>query len=337
MRRVSIPSTAVLAAVSLASFAKADDRAGAQQAFQEGRDLMAAGRVAEACPKFAAAAELSQTAGVRLNLAECYAKIGKNASAWAKADEALALAERAGDSPAADLARSQMAALRPTLGYLTIAVAKGSVAPGLEVTLDGRKILAALWGTAFPVDRGEHEIAAKAPGHKPWSSKATVTEAGARVSVAVPVLAAEPPSGAEGRATAQPLVPPSEPTPDRGISGGGWPRGAAHTLALVSGGLGVVGLGLGTGFGLDASEKKSQYEAQMTGGRCGDQACAATSKNAVNSADASTVAFVVGGALVAAGVVLWIAAPGHDAKEHAVAVTPIAGPQGMGASVSGSW
>jgi thioredoxin-like negative regulator of GroEL len=66
----------------------ADDRAIAQQVFQEARELMAAGKFVEACPKFAAAAQLSPTAGVRLNLSDCYAALGKVASAWGKADEA---------------------------------------------------------------------------------------------------------------------------------------------------------------------------------------------------------------------------------------------------------
>jgi hypothetical protein len=337
MRHLLFASIVVLAALPLARSANADDRAIASQAFQEGRDLMAAGRVAEACPKFAAAAELSQTAGVRLNLAECYAKLGKTASAWAKADEALALAERAADSAAADLARAQMATLKPTLSYLTIVLAKESALPGTEVTLDGQKILEALWGTEFPVDRGEHEVTAKAPGHRPWSSKATVIEAGARVSVAVPALDVEEPSGAEVHATAQPIMAPSEPTLDRGVSGGAWSRGTAHTLALVSGGLGVVGLAIGAGFGIDASSKKSQYEGQMTDGHCNNQGCATTSTNAMNSANASTVAFVAGGVLAAAGVVLWVTAPGNNSKEGSVAVMPMVNAQGIGAGISGSW
>jgi hypothetical protein len=309
----------------VASRAQADDRAIAQQAFQEGRELMAAGKVAQACPKFAAAAQLSQTAGVRLNLAECYAKLGKTASAWAKADEALAIADRAGDAAAAGVARDQMAALKPKLSYLTLAVDRDTAPPGFEVRLDGEKLPDAVWGTAFPVDPGEHQATATAPGRQPWSSRTTVTGAGVQASVTVPSLAV------------QASAPRAESSQEHGASGGGWSRGTVHALALASGGLGLVGLGVGAWFGLQASSQKSQYEQHKVNGACVDEQCVTISKDAVSSATVSTVGFVAGGVLAAAGLALWVTAPERGAEGHAVAVVPVAGPQGVGAGISGSW
>ena len=104
------------------------------------------------------------------------------ASAWAKANEALALAERSGDAAAVTLARDQMSALRPKLSYVTIAVSKETAPPGLEIALDGEKIPEGVWGTALPVDPGDHTVSAKAPDHGPWSTKATVTGPGERAN-----------------------------------------------------------------------------------------------------------------------------------------------------------
>lgn len=326
----SLPFTLalVLTSVVVAARASADDRAIAQQAFQEGRDLMAAGNVAEACPKFAAAAQLSQTAGVRLNLADCYAKLGKTASAWSKAGEALDLAERAGDTAAAGLARDQMTALKPNLSYMTITVAKGLALQGLEIALDGEKIPEPVWETAFPVDPGEHEIAARAPGRKPWSMKTIVAGAAARATVAVPALAVE---------SAPPAPQPASAAPEPSTAGGGWARGTAHTLAIVSGSVGLVGLGVGTTFGLVASSKKSDYQQHEANGHCIDAQCASISKDAVSAATLSTIGFVAGGVLAAAGVVLWLTAPSNRTEGRSAAIAPMAGPQGLGAGVSGSW
>jgi hypothetical protein len=333
MRSLLLSSVIVIAAVLGPSKARADDRAVAEQVFKEGRDLMAAGKVAEACPKFAAAAQLSQTAGVRLNLADCYAKLGKTASAWGKADEALTLAERAGDKAAADLARDQMAALKPTLSYLTIAVSKETAPQGMEVAVDDEKIPDAVWGTAFPVDPGLHRVTAKAPGRK-RSTKMVLMEAGAPSTVSV--LEAEHTAEAPPPSVVLP-VSRSQVGAESAVSGSGWSRGTAHTLALVSGGAGLVALAVGTGFGFDAISKKSDYQQHQVNGQCIDEQCVTLSTEAVNAATASTIGFVVGGLLAATGVVLWLTAPGKDAEGHAVAIEPLAGAQGAGAGLSGSW
>ncbi|HEX8793092.1 MAG TPA: hypothetical protein VF765_19240, partial [Polyangiaceae bacterium] len=97
--------------------ARADDRAAAQLLFDQGKELMAAGKTADACPKFEASAQLSHTPGVRLNLVDCWAAIGRTASAWAMAAEAIDLAERQGDQVAATAARQRHEALQKQLTY----------------------------------------------------------------------------------------------------------------------------------------------------------------------------------------------------------------------------
>ena len=95
--------------------------------------------------------------------------------------------------------------------------------------------------------------------------------------------------------------------------------------------------GRGRAFGLVAGSKKSEYQQHQAHGSCIDETCVTLSKDALSAANASTIAFVAGGALVATGLVLWLTAPGRAAEGHGVALVPTAGPQGAGVSVSGSW
>src|SRR6187402_336528 len=50
--------------------------------FQEGRDLMTAGKYAEACAAFDASQELKPDIGTLVNQANCREKTGQLASAW---------------------------------------------------------------------------------------------------------------------------------------------------------------------------------------------------------------------------------------------------------------
>src|ERR1700722_14021630 len=128
-RRSAMP--VVLGGILCALPARADDRATAQELFQQAKDLLAAGKTEDACTKFAAAADLVQTVGVRLNLAACYDKIGRTASAWTRYDEALTIAERTGDSAAAKFAEDARSAIVERLSYLSVTVSADAALAGL--------------------------------------------------------------------------------------------------------------------------------------------------------------------------------------------------------------
>ena len=72
------------------------DKATAEALFAEGRRLMSSGDYKTACPKFAASQKLDPGLGTSLNLADCYEKLGKTASAWAEFRDAAAAAHRVG-------------------------------------------------------------------------------------------------------------------------------------------------------------------------------------------------------------------------------------------------
>src|SRR6266498_1038121 len=60
----------------------AENRAAAQALFDLGRTLITSGRAEEACPKFEESQRLDPGVGTQLNLADCYDRTGRTASAW---------------------------------------------------------------------------------------------------------------------------------------------------------------------------------------------------------------------------------------------------------------
>ena len=170
------------------ALAQAEDQAGARALFTDGKRLMKAGKYAEACPKLEAAQKLYSSAGILLNLGDCYEKIGRTASAWTRFGEAASVAARSNRPDDADEARRRQEALEPALVRLTIRVS--SPVPGLVVSRDGVTLDEAIWGTTLPVDPGDHLVRAEAPGYEPWSTSVSITKRGDTTMVKVPKLSA---------------------------------------------------------------------------------------------------------------------------------------------------
>src|SRR5579883_366085 len=84
-RVAAAKSLSVLLACALAATARAvwaqDSEITATALFNEGRRLANQGRYNEACPKFAESQRLAPSGGTLMNLAECYERTGRTASA----------------------------------------------------------------------------------------------------------------------------------------------------------------------------------------------------------------------------------------------------------------
>ncbi|MCC6217293.1 MAG: PEGA domain-containing protein [Polyangiaceae bacterium] len=270
-----------------------EDQAAARSLFDEGRQLMAAGKHAEACPKFEAAQKLFNSTGILLNLADCYEKTGRLASAWTRFGEAASVAARAGRNEDAEEARARQAALAPKLSRLKLEVK----APkrGMKITRDGVPLAEAAWSSAIPVDPGEHDLQVEAPGYEAWRGKVDVATPGDTTTFEIPELKAAP-EGAEG----------GERGGTEGAGGAVEPDsagGSQGTIGLVLGGVGVVGMGVGGFLGLGAKSTYDEAEAAAGDDR------QTKSQDAVSQANVATIVFGVGAALAATGIVLWVTAP----------------------------
>lgn len=288
----------------------ADDKAAADALFDEARRLLQQRQYAPACEKLEASQKLDPAVGTLLNLADCYEKLGRTASAWATFRDTSALARKAGSAERERIARDRAQALEARLSYLTVIAWKGQ-----EVTIqrDGVALDPAVLGTALPVDPGTHEISAGAPGKRTWSTRVEVRADADRVSVSVPILGDEP--APELPLTATASEPPADANPARtaplqdAASSGSTQR----TLALISAAVGVAGIATGTIFGLKAAANWSDAKAQCPSARYAYPNCPASavklSDDAGTAGTVSTVSFIVGGAGVAAAAALWLTAP----------------------------
>src|SRR5690606_26902389 len=112
-----------------------------------------------------------------INLAECYEKQGRGATAWGTWLEAANLARQAGQADREDYARSRAKSAEAQLHRLVIVVPEESLVEGLRVTRSGVEVRPGAWGAALPVDPGEYEIKASAPGKVPFRTLVSI-EAG---------------------------------------------------------------------------------------------------------------------------------------------------------------
>ncbi|WP_437573662.1 hypothetical protein [Sorangium sp. So ce887] len=319
-RRRALALLSTLAALTaLAPAARAaeptrEERAAAVALFDEGRALMAAGKHAEACPKLAESHQIDPGIGTLFNLSDCYERIGRTATAWIGFRDVAAASLSAGQAERERVARARAAALEPRLSRLQIVVPKEAALSGLELTRDGVALGRALWGTAVPLDPGEHRVAAAAPGHEPWETKVVIDKPGV-VSVTVPALerAAEPDSAAGSGATSSVTVAPPPPARPP-VTAPPPPQGGSirRPIGMVGVGLGAVGLGVGTVLGFMA---KSTFDEATEGGhcdeegRCIDQTGLDLRGDAVRTGNLGTVVFIAGAVLAVGGAVLWITAP----------------------------
>ena len=85
--------------------------------------------------------------------------------------------------------------------------------------------------------------------------------------------------------------------------------GGQRIGALVVGGVGVVGLTVGSFFGLQALSKKSEADKTCAGPRCSTDEGVQFGNDAYAAGNLSTVGMVVGGVGLVAGAVLWFTAP----------------------------
>ncbi len=296
---------------------------------------MTAGALTEACPKFAESQKLDPGAGTLLNLAACYERNGQSASAWATYTDAAVAAEKSNRADWATKARTKASAIQPTLSKLSIMVPHTSEVAGLEVKRDGALIGTGEWAVAIPVDPGPHVVEASAPNKKKWTTTVQVGTKKDQVAVTVPSLedSGEAVAAVPGPAPVPAAAPANVKSPEKTEANDG---STQRTLGLAVVGVGVVGAALGTVFGLNATSKHSDAKASCNADQSSCTSVgAAQMKDARSAATLSTVAFIVGGAAIAGGAVIYLVAPKKERSSTLQALH--VSPSGTGIVLGGAW
>jgi hypothetical protein len=279
--------------------------------FEEGRRLLQKGKIDEACAKLGESQRLEPLSGTLLNLAACHEKQGKIATAWAEFGLVEQSSTIRGNESRAAEAKRRAADLAPKLSFLTITVAKG--ADAVAVKRDGLPVEPVQFGVRVPVDPGEHVVSAEAEGRLPFRRSVQIKPGGESVVLEVPALAPAPPKPAAPPPTA-PASPAAEAPPP---AAGGKP-----VLGYVAGGVGVVALGAGAFFGLQAaSAYQSAKDACPTRQACPSDAID-DREQAGRNAWLANVGVGVGLVGLAAGAYLLFIAPPKPAKSAGAAVAP---------------
>jgi hypothetical protein len=288
----------------------AAESATAQALFERAKRLMAEGNYADACPLLEESERVEQRSGTRLNLAECYERTQRYASAWSMFLNAAALAK--GNNPEREaVARERAAALVAKLSNLVI-VAPPAAPPGLEITRDGVKVGAAQLGVAIPADGGAHAIEARAPGKQEYRTQVTLKASGQTLKVEVPNLEDGPaaPAGADMSSTPAAAAEP-EPPPSAASDG---PTSGLKSEVIV--GLVATGaLAAGTVVtGIFYNSKQNEYDT-ANAALAPDRA---DLRKQVNTLGVVNLA-LLGGTLVSAGVtaLLWAQSPSKPAPSSA--------------------
>jgi hypothetical protein len=192
--------------------------------------------------------------------------------------------------------------------------------PGLEVKRDGMTIGSAAWGTPVPVDPGDHSVEVAATGKKPWSKTISIRVAASRENLSVPPL--------ENAAVVEVAARPD--ASGHGLS-------ALQQTGLVAGGLGIIALGVGTYFGIDAIRKNARSNGEgCTGDMC-EGAGYQTRLEARTSGTVSTLAFVGGGVFVVGGAIMYFAGGDASPNRGAIRAVPSASRSEIGLLVRGSF
>jgi hypothetical protein len=300
----------------------------AEMLFRDGVRLMDEGDYVAACPKLEASEELDTAVGTLLYLADCYEQSGRLASAWAGFSEAQSLSRAQNMVERERVAAERVAALEPRLSHVTLVV-PGPRPAGFSVRLGSAVVPEQSWGTALPIDPGEIELEAVAPGHEVFRTRLQIpSEPGARISAVVPELQPLP-----QLLSFEPVTAPPRPAPriERVDAGKTW-RAVGLTFVGV-GAVGLVGGGVATVLAVRSNEE-SLSRCHSDGRLCTPRGVELRERAALQ-ADVATISLAAGGSLVLTGLLVY-ALPGSKRREAQVALMPAYG-QGLVLGTRGDW
>ncbi len=322
---------------------------------RDGKRLMAAGDLGQACPKLAESQSLAPSPTTLLQLAICHERQGKYATAYREFKKVLQQSSRH-DAPGA-AARSHIASLEPRVSYVTVKVPDTSDTKNWLVYVDGFPLEPSAWNMPQPIDPGSHKVSVSG-SREPWSRTFAGGRSADNKTIELPsgkpestAPAAPPPpkavaaaAAAQSAQTEAKLEDPTyldkagsdkdkEQQEDRSKAGGAPVLGWALTAA------GVGGIAVGTVFGVKAISSRKDSDRNCPNGVC-TQAGVDANNRAKTAAWISNIG--IGAGVVAAGFGLYLLFSSSseerpEAEKAALTIHPEVTPNTAGITMRGAW
>jgi hypothetical protein len=279
----------------------ADDTAEAQRLFEEALALLDQNRAHQACPKLEQSLELDPGVGTQFQLADCYERIGKRATAYRLFGEVAQRCAALAAPEHEQLALQRKATLQSQLQYLEFRIE--SPIEGLELSIDQIPIPREQWSQRLPIDPGEHQFEVRAEGYQTLRGIVTVSLGDQVTPLTVGRLQTIPPDQRQVAASV------TEPSGHVELSKPSAHIGTYRTIGYLGAGVGVAGLAVGGVYGLLALSKKNESDPDCLGQKCSTPTATELHNDAVRAGNLSTTFFVAGGVVTAASLALLLSLP----------------------------
>jgi hypothetical protein len=217
--------------------------------------------------------------------------------------------------------------------------ASGNELTAVRVLMDGTTLADKLDGTPLRADPGEHDFVFTADGYPSVTQHLVLAERDQKRRERI-VMGPAPASAPVAPAMTPAVAPAPSSTESPSPAGPGAGMSALRVAGLVTGGVGIAGVAVGSVFGLmTGAAWNSQKSDCASPTNCPHHAQAILDHSAVSTdSTISTVAFVAGGLLLAAGAVMFFT--GTDSAESAttgLVIAPSISPRGGAASLRGTF
>jgi hypothetical protein len=334
--RIAAGAALVVSCVLAGAGSARADEAGAEALFQEGLAAMKRNDYPVACEAFAGSNKADPSPGTQINLALCYEKQKKWASAWTWYRSAVGIAQQRGQAAREKSAEESATRVKPLIHYVVVSITEPLTNP--IVKRDGAEVTVSIAGKdlPLPIDPGEHTFEVTASGKKPWSKVVQIADTPATEKLEVPKLENAPVEEKVSAAPANDYRPPVVVTNDGSTQ---------RTVGIVVGAAGILAGIASAGVFILAKSEESERDQQRknestaTGDDRLSYAKSAETHSKAADQDQLISLIVAGGGVVLVGVgaVLYFTAPKRPEKAAKTQLVPVVTPTFAGLGLGGSF
>ena len=298
------PTAWLMVAASLlvaagASAQGAEEKPRARALFDEGRAALAAGDLEHACATLRESGRLDPRVGTHLNLADCEERRGRLVAAHEEWRAAAALAEQARDDRA-KIALERVNKVAARLVRLRVQLAANAPRrTTVALEREGAEPMPLTLGSVTLLDPGSYRMIIRAPARLERQYLLRLVEGEDEALTVQPGVQVQ-----RAPSRRPPLTPNDERSPG---SLSPWQRGG-----IVMGAFGLATMGVGAALGVVAMNHHGEAKEHCDASNACDDEGLALQRDGLLFAHASTGAFVGGGVLATAGLILALAAPNED-------------------------